>query len=137
MEQALEQIEAGGESCLRPRSAADILKAKQEGKAAILLGAEGTRLLEGSLEPLGLFHRLGLRELQLTWAFANEVLPDGHLSDFGREVVDECERLGIVVDLTHIPRAAFAEVVAMRPETAHRLARGRGRGDHRSGRRAP
>ena len=38
---------------------------------------------------------------------------DGHLSSFGREVLAECERLGIVVDLTHIPREAFFEAVEL------------------------
>lgn len=111
MEEALAQIEADSQRCTLARSAGDIRRAEEEGRVAILLGAEGTRWLEGSLDPLRLFHRLGLRELQLTWAFPNAVVPDGHLSAFGREVVAECERLGIVVDLTHIPKAAFFEVV--------------------------
>ena len=67
--------------------------------------------LESSLAPLRLFHRLGLRELQLTWAFPNALVPDGHLSRFGHDVVAECGRLGIVVDATHIAREAFDEVV--------------------------
>lgn len=111
MEQALAEIDANADRCLLARTAADVRRAKREGKAAILLGTEGTRWLEGRLEVLRVFHRLGLRELQLTWAYPNAVVPDGKLSDFGRAVVAECNRLGIVVDLTHIPDAAFFEVV--------------------------
>mgnify|MGYP001250639532 CR=1 FL=1 len=92
-------------------SAADIRRAKAEDCIAILLGAEGARWLEESLEPLHLFHRLGLRELQLTWAFPNPLVPDGHLSSFGKTVLATCKDLGILVDVTHIPEPAFYDVV--------------------------
>jgi membrane dipeptidase len=117
METALREIEAHHDHCILARTASDIRQAKRAGKVAILLGAEGARWLESSLEPLQLFHRLGLRELQLTWAFPNPLVPDGHLSFFGKEVVSECNRLGILVDLTHIPKDAFYEVIdhAQRP----------------------
>ncbi|MBI2192728.1 MAG: membrane dipeptidase [Planctomycetes bacterium] len=111
MDDALRDIEDHPDRCLLARTVTDIVRAKEHGIAAILLGSEGTRWLEGSLEPLRLFHRLGLRELQLTWAFPNAVVPDGHLSAFGKAVVQECERLGILVDLTHCPSQAFFEVV--------------------------
>ena len=111
LEEALRSIEAHPEDCFLATSVSDIRRAKQEGRIAILLGAEGAGFLEGAIEPLHLFHRLGLRELQLTWAFPNPLVPEGHLSPFGRQVVSECAQLGIVVDLTHIPPAAFYEVV--------------------------
>ncbi len=111
MERALRQIEAHAESCFLARKAADIHRAKAEGRIAILLGAEGARWLEESLEPLRLFHRLGLRQLQLTWAFPNPLVPDGRLSPFGKDVIAECKRLGLVVDVTHIPEQAFYDVV--------------------------
>lgn len=111
MEQALREIEAHHQGCILARKASDIQGAKEEGRIAIILGAEGARWLEGSLEPLQLFHRLGLRELQLTWAFPNPLVPDGHLSPFGAEVVSECEKLGVLVDVTHIPKKAFYEVI--------------------------
>lgn len=111
MAETLADIEAHADLCCLAETAADIRAAKAQGRVAILLGAEGARWLESSLDPLRLFHRLGLRELQLSWAFPNALVPDGHLSGFGRQVVDECSRLGIVVDVTHIPRAAFGEVV--------------------------
>lgn len=111
IEQALADIHDNKEKCFLATTAQDIRRAKREGRAAIMLGTEGTRWLEGSLEPLRLLYRLGLRELQLTWAFPNAVVPDGKISAFGREVLRECSRLGIIVDVTHIPEAAFWEVM--------------------------
>jgi membrane dipeptidase len=113
MEETLREIEAHPGECILARTVEDILRAKQEGRVAILLGAEGARWLEESLDPLRLFHRLGLRELQLTWAFANPLVPDGRLSPFGKEVVAECGRLGIVVDVTHIKEGAFHDVIGV------------------------
>ena len=112
MTDALEQIEHHADICTLAKTADDVRRAKTQNRVAILLGAEGARWLESALEPLRLFYRLGLRELQLTWAFPNPLVPDGGLSEFGREVVAECGRLGIIVDVTHIPRQAFAQVIA-------------------------
>ncbi len=111
MEEALTDIDAHADRCLLARTAGDIRRAKREGRVAILLGAEGARWLDGTLAPLRLFHRLGLRELQLTWAFANPLVPEGRLSPFGKSVVAECERLGVLVDVTHIPEKAFYDVM--------------------------
>ncbi|MHB0936795.1 MAG: dipeptidase [Armatimonadota bacterium] len=105
MEAALVEIDATGSILVR--AAADIERAKAEGKAAIMLGCEGSRWLEGSLAPLRLFHWLGLREMQLAWIYPNHVVPDGQLSDFGRQVIAECNRLGVIVDLTHLPPNVF------------------------------
>ncbi|MEE2709338.1 MAG: membrane dipeptidase [Gemmatimonadota bacterium] len=107
---ALEEIEAHAPDCVLAKTASDIRLAKAADQVAILLGVEGARWLEESLEPLSKFHSLGLRELQLTWAYPNALVPDGRLSAFGREVVSECGRLGVIVDVTHIPRAAFDDV---------------------------
>ena len=113
MADALAQIDRHADLCTLATTVEDVRRAKAENRIAILLGAEGARWLESSLEPLRLFHRLGLRELQLTWAFPNALVPDGNLSDFGKSVVAECGRLGIVVDVTHIPRPAFDQVIAL------------------------
>lgn len=111
LEEALAELNAAGPKCRLATSARDIEEAKRNGQVAILLGTEGTRWLEGRLEPFGRFFDRGLRELQLAWAFPNDVSPDGRLSEFGREVVAECNRLGIVVDLTHLPPGTFDDVI--------------------------
>ena len=91
----------------------DIIRAKREGKIAILLGVEGGKLLEGRLENLRMFHARGLRELQLRWAVPNQIVEQSALTEFGCQVVPECNRLGVIVSLTHCPPPAFFEVVEL------------------------
>lgn len=111
LDEALRMIEADPDHLLLARTAEDIVRAKREQKLAILLGVEGGKLLEGKLDKLGHFHRLGLRELQLRWAVPNQLVEQDSLTDFGVAVVKECNRLGIIVDLTHIPERAFFQAV--------------------------
>ncbi|HZW35093.1 MAG TPA: membrane dipeptidase [Isosphaeraceae bacterium] len=113
LEQAEESIRADPGHILLARTAADIERARREGKVAILLGVEGAKLLEGRLETLKTFHDRGLRELQLRWAVPNQVVENSALTDFGGQVVRECNRLGIITSLTHCPTRAFFEVAAM------------------------
>jgi membrane dipeptidase len=79
------------------------------GKIASLLGAEGGHCINRSLGVLRSLHALGVRYLTLThndnvgWADSATDEPDcGGLSDFGREVVAEMQRLGMLVDLSHV-----------------------------------
>lgn len=86
----------------------DILKAKEQGAIALLLGSEGPRLLENRLEVLRMLHRLGLRHIQLSWAWETTVgAPQSDksgrgLTDFGRDLIREMNRLGIIVDVSHL-----------------------------------
>jgi membrane dipeptidase len=112
IDQAITEIEAN-DKVLLALTAEDIEKAKREGKIAILLGSEGGKLLEGELSLLRNFYRLGLRELQLTWAFENQLANSKGLTDFGKDVVKEMNKLGIIIDLTHIPQRAFDDVLAL------------------------
>jgi membrane dipeptidase len=80
-----------------------------EGKIASLLGAEGGHCIASSLGVLRALYALGVRYLTLThnsnvgWADSATDVPDtGGLSDFGREVVAEMQRLGMLVDLSHV-----------------------------------
>jgi len=87
---------------------ADLLKAKEQGAIALLLGSEGSRLLENRLEVLRMLYRLGLRHLQLSWAWRSSVGASQRdksgrgLSDFGRRLIREMNRLGIIVDVSHL-----------------------------------
>jgi membrane dipeptidase len=90
-------------------SADDLLAAKQEGRIASLLGAEGGHSINCSLGTLRVLHALGVRYLTLThnsnipWAdSATDVVGVGGLSAFGEEVVREMNRLGMLVDLSHV-----------------------------------
>jgi len=112
IDQAITEIEAD-DKVLLALTAEDIEKAKREGKIAILFGSEGGKLLEGELSTLRNFYHLGLRELQLTWAFENKLANSNGLTDFGEDTVKEMNKLGIIIDLTHIPKRAFDDVLAL------------------------
>jgi membrane dipeptidase len=132
LDQARREIEADPEHLLLALTAEDLQRAKREGKIAILLGVEGGKLLEGNLDPLRRFHEWGLRELQLTWAVPNQLVEQEELTDFGRAVVEECQRLGVIVDLTHIPEKAFFQALERAekpPIVSHET--GRSLGDRR------
>ncbi len=108
-----EAITADPQHLLLATSAEDIERAKREEKTAILLGIEGGKLLEGDLSKLRPFYDKGLRELQIRWAVPNQLVEKEALTDFGKAVVQECQRLGIIVDLTHIPEQAFFQAIEL------------------------
>lgn len=94
----------------RARTAQDILDAKQAGMPIVVQSVEGSHFLEGRLERLQEAYDRGLRHLTLLHdTDASVPLGDvytnpprwGGLTDFGKAVIKECERLGILVDLTH------------------------------------
>lgn len=108
-------------------TAADIEKAKEEGAVSALLSIEGGEALEGSLSLLRGFYRLGIRAIGLTWNQRNDIA-DGvgeksaksGLTDFGVSLVKEMERLGMLVDVSHLADSSFwaVDAVAERPYIA-------------------
>jgi len=103
-------------------TAADIRRAKREGKVAICLGVEGGHAIEESLDKLREFHARGARYLTLTWNNGNEWAGSsigsfgtrtGGLTSFGREVIREMNRLGMLVDVSHASDETFADVMAV------------------------
>ncbi len=98
-------------------TAADIERAKREGKVGIILGWQNTSGIDDRIEYLQLFKELGVGVIQLTYNTQNWVgsgcweSEDGGLSDFGREVVDEMNRVGIVVDLSHVGDRTSADAI--------------------------
>lgn len=102
------------------RTGADVRRAKAEGKIAALGGIEGGQALEGDLATIEAFSRRGVRYLGLMHFTANQIGspakgrgsdPDQGLTGFGRDAVRECERTGVIVDLAHINRKGFMEVL--------------------------
>ncbi|HSE32258.1 MAG TPA: dipeptidase [Pyrinomonadaceae bacterium] len=90
-------------------TAADIRRAKRQRKIAALLGIEGGHAIENSLPALREFYRLGVRYMTLTWNNTNDWADAGRgekkhngLTDFGREVIREMNRLGMLVDVSHV-----------------------------------
>jgi membrane dipeptidase len=101
------------------RTPRDILAANRHGKAGIILGFEGAKPLEGTIEALQEFHALGVRVIQLTWAVPNLLVEedrDAGLAPFGRQVICEMNRLGMIIDiahLTYLSRRAFFQAVEL------------------------
>jgi membrane dipeptidase len=97
-----------GDILLQVHTSDDIRRAKAEGKVGIILGWQNTSGIEDQLGYLHTFKDLGVGVMQLTYNTQNLVgsgcfeSRDGGLSDFGREVIDEMNRLGILVDLSHV-----------------------------------
>jgi membrane dipeptidase len=105
--------------CTSPK---ELLAARDAGKFAILLGVEGGHAIENSLALLRLYHALGVRYMTLTWTNSNdwaessgELRPraPAGLTPFGHQVIAEMNRLGMMVDLSHVSDRTFAEVLAV------------------------
>ena len=96
----------------------DIPSAPTTDTVHFVLSFEGGRPLEGRIENLRNFYCLGLRAMQITWNLRNELADGvkeedtgGGLSQFGKAVVSEMERLGMVIDLAHISRRGWFDVI--------------------------
>jgi membrane dipeptidase len=105
----LRMIERYPERLMLATTVAEVRAARASGRIASLLGAEGGHCIASSLAVLRTFHRLGVRYLTLThnhstrWAdSATDAPVAGGLSAFGEEVVREMNRLGMIVDLSHV-----------------------------------
>jgi membrane dipeptidase len=99
-------------------TAADVESARRRGRIASLLGIEGGHAIEGSLGALRAYYDLGVRYMTLThnvtldWADScNDVRRHGGLTTFGREVVREMNRLGMLVDLAHTSPEVMADAL--------------------------
>ena len=99
-------------------TADDVEAAFKAGKIASLLGAEGGHCINSSLGVLRSLYALGVRYMTLThndnvgWADSATDEPDcGGLSDFGREVVAEMQRLGMLVDLSHVAASTMNDAL--------------------------
>ncbi len=106
-------------------SAADIEAAHRQGKIAALIGVEGGHAIEDNLRVLRAFYALGARYLTLThfntnnWADSSGDLPDSKvthhngLTGFGKAVVREMNRLGMIVDVSHVSDKTFWDVLSV------------------------
>lgn len=99
------------------RTAADVRRIARQGKVASLIGVEGGHQIDGRLSVLRQFHELGVGYMTLThgkslsWADSSTDTPRANgLSAFGRQVVAEMNRLGMLVDVSHVSDATMAAV---------------------------
>ena len=125
VKQALDQIDAVRETVrkhpndlLLATSAADIREAKRQHKIAALIGVEGGHMMGNDLSVLRTFAALGVRYMTLThmdnneWADSSTDKPAHNgLTDFGKDVVREMNRLGIIVDVAHVSDKTFYDAL--------------------------
>jgi membrane dipeptidase len=101
----------------------DVLQAHRDKVFCALLGIEGGHSIEADLGLLRMYHRLGVRYMTLTWSNSNEwadssgdlddasVVHHGGLTNFGRDVVREMNRLGMMIDVSHAADTTFWQVL--------------------------
>jgi membrane dipeptidase len=105
-------------------SVADVEQAHKEHKLAALMGIEGGHSIENDMHLLRDYYRLGVRYMTLSWSNTNEwadssgdindpkVQHHNGLTDFGKQVVLEMNRLGMMVDISHVADKTFWDVIA-------------------------
>jgi membrane dipeptidase len=115
-------ITANSGTLLHVKSAADIRRAKAEGKRGVMLNSQNCPA-NGKLENIDLYHKLGIRQMQLTYNERN-LLGDGSterlnsgLSDFGVAVVERMNEVGIMVDTSHSAWATCADAIKFSKKT--------------------
>jgi membrane dipeptidase len=127
VKKALDQIDAVRETVRKnpnalmlATSAADIREAKKQHKIAVLMGVEGGHMMGNDLSVLRTFASLGVRYMTLThmdnneWADSSTDKPAHNgLTDFGKDVIREMNRLGIIVDISHVSNKTFADAIAV------------------------
>lgn len=107
---------------VQANSVADIRQAKADGRTAVLLSWQNTSGIEDQLDYLHVFRDLGVRKMQLTYNTQNysgsgyTELNDSGLTGFGRQVVGEMAKLGIVCDLSHVGPKTTEDVINFAPE---------------------
>ncbi len=124
-------VEAHPKDFVFADSVAGIRQAKKDGKIAVLIGIEGGHAIENSLGALSSYYRLGVRYMTLTHTNTNDwadssgsffgpdlfdpkpyAVHDG-LTEHGREVVLEMNRLGMMVDVSHVSDKTMADAIAV------------------------
>jgi len=105
-------------------TADEVRRVVASGRLALLMGMEGGYMIEDDIRALRMFHRLGVRYMTLTHAFnthwadsagvGDPVAPTHNgLSPFGRAVVQEMNRIGMIVDLSHVADKTFYDALAV------------------------
>jgi len=113
------QVARHSDSLEMARSADDVVRIHRAGKIAILMGVEGGYIIQDDLRVLDIYYQLGVRYMTLTHtkvdAIGDSSGDQPHwngLSDFGRQVVDRMNQLGMMVDISHVSDATFYAAVA-------------------------
>ncbi len=115
-----EQVRRHPDQLVLATTAADVRRAHKDGKVALLMGMEGGTPIANDLRLLRDFHRLGVRYLTLTHSLNNDWVDSSTdkaahngLTDFGKDVVREMNRLGMMVDISHVSDKSFYDALAV------------------------
>jgi microsomal dipeptidase-like Zn-dependent dipeptidase/poly-gamma-glutamate capsule biosynthesis protein CapA/YwtB (metallophosphatase superfamily) len=116
IERIMKTIEDG--DAVLAESPAAVLEARRQGRVALLPALEGADGLDGQVGNVGAFYEMGVRLIQLVHFRDNELghiqtypYSPGGLTSFGRQVVEECNRLGIIIDLAHANTQTITDVL--------------------------
>ncbi len=118
LDATLKQIEIHGGDLALATSSEEVRTARAENKIAVLLGLEGGHAIDNDLAVLREFHARGVRYMTLThnaateWADSSNDVPRHHgLTEFGKQVIREMNRLGMLVDVSHVSDRTFYDVL--------------------------
>src|SRR5256886_11307528 len=118
-----QQAERHPDRMMMAFSVGDMERAHQQRKLAALMGIEGGHAIENDIRLLREFYRLGVRYMTLTWSNTNEwadssgdinnpkVQHHKGMTDFGKNIVREMNRLGMIVDISHVSDDTFYQAV--------------------------
>src|SRR5438309_612936 len=119
-----EQVRKHSNDMVLATTAAEVREARKQGRIAALMGVEGGHMINASLGVLRSYAALGVRYMTLThsgndeWADSSTDKPvHNGLTDFGKDVVREMNRLGVIVDISHVSDKTFYDALksARRP----------------------
>jgi membrane dipeptidase len=116
-----QQLEKYPEDIELAKNISNFKKINKKGKIACVLGLEGGHSIEGNIALLRTFYRLGVRYMTLTWENSNLLASSaadtssqkGGLTELGKDVIKEMNRLGMIVDVSHLSEQAFWEVMGL------------------------
>ncbi len=118
IDSVLQAVRANPNDLMLATTAADIRRAKKQRKIAALMGMEGGHMMDDDLRLLRMYAALGVRYLTLThgvstnWADSSTDNPKHNgLSAFGKDVIREMNRLGVMVDVSHVSDKTFYDVL--------------------------
>jgi membrane dipeptidase len=118
LDAVVKQIEIHGDDLALATSSAEVRVARAENKIAVLLGIEGGHAIDNDLAVLREFQARGVRYMTLThnagteWADSSNEAPRHHgLTEFGKQVIREMNRLGMLVDISHVSDSTFYDVL--------------------------
>ncbi len=113
-------VEKHAETWVLAASASDIRRIAGEGKLAALMGLEGGYALDEKLENVGRYYRMGVRYMSPVWSVSlawagssgDAVGQTRGLNEFGKNVIREMNRLGMLVDVSHVSDKTFWDIIA-------------------------